>query len=115
MCISYSYLTIVVILTFVPVHCDTTTHTINVTNGLGSTVTCPSNISCIINCNGEDSCRESTILCPDDASCNVQCNGVNSCHDAFVTNDQGNHSMFTVTCIGNNSCRNAVIDAAHSD
>ena len=76
-----------------------------------STINCPEDGDCIINCM-EESCAGAVINCPTNGDCRISCDGTYSCWAAIFNGPIDNE--FTTFCSGDYACYKTSFHAEHS-
>eukprot|EP01083_Nonionella_stella_P161191 527629_1 len=70
------------------------------TGGVG----CDKTRTCHIECNAENSCRDTQIRCPDSSECTVECNAVDACREATIE-WPASSGLGSIVCGATSSCQ----------
>ena len=77
-----------------------------------STINCPRNGDCIVNCLGDHTCFASIINCPINGECHIVCDGEESCTFAIFNGPIDN--VLTIFCDGTYACLSTTTHAQQS-
>lgn len=73
-----------------------------------ATLTCPEGFACRVDCSDEKACQKAEVTCPSDYPCELTCGtGNDACRDARLLCGTG---LCTLTCNDIESCENAELD-----
>jgi hypothetical protein len=85
----------------------------------GSTIDCPPNFECQVECNGDEACRDATIKCDSTYACNVECNctgggGSDKCCENAVIDCPSTGTCGLFCGPANNTCKNTDLNCGNN-